>query len=100
MAIASGAEVYWIGMLFHDLQIPLSSSSMLWCHNTGALKLAYNGRLSVYLRKDCQQYKIYIYISTADQIANIIFTRVLHLSIFFDLLMIRTPPIYELERGL
>jgi hypothetical protein len=37
------AELYWLRMLFKDLQLPILSSPIIWCDNIGAsLALASN----------------------------------------------------------
>ena len=41
MAITT-AELYWIRMLFQDLQVPLTNPPTLWVDNMGALALASN----------------------------------------------------------
>jgi hypothetical protein len=41
MAITT-ADLYWLRMLFKELQLPLSSPPTIWCDNSGALAIASN----------------------------------------------------------
>ena len=36
------AEIYWLYMLFKDLQVPLTTIPTIWCDNLGAIALASN----------------------------------------------------------
>lgn len=36
------AELFWLKILFQDLQIPLANSLTLWCDNLGAIALTSN----------------------------------------------------------
>ena len=36
------AEVYWLRMLLHELQVSLASAPVVWCDNISALALAFS----------------------------------------------------------
>jgi hypothetical protein len=38
----TAAELYWLRMLFRDIQVPLPAAPVLWCDNISALALASN----------------------------------------------------------
>jgi hypothetical protein len=99
------AELYWLRMLFKDLQLPLLSSPIIWCDNIGALALASNPvyhartkhievdmhfiREKVAIKDVCLKF-----ISTVDQVADI-FTKELSSARFNflkDKLMVCLPP--------
>lgn len=105
MAFAT-AELYWLRMLFKDLQCSIKSTPQLWCDNMGALALASNPIFHArtkhvevdyhFIReKVLNKYIIPRYISTADQIADV-FTKGLTSSRFLllkDKLMVTASPI-------
>jgi hypothetical protein len=81
MAITT-ADLYWLRMLFKELQLPLPSPPTIWCDNSGALAIASNPvshartkhiEVDVHfirdkvLNKDIQLR----YLSTIDQLADI-----------------------------
>jgi len=100
------AELYWLRMLFKDLQLPILSSPIIWCDNIGAsLALASNHvyhartkhievdmhfiREKVAIKDVCLKF-----ISTVDQVADI-FTKELSSARFNflkDKLMVCLPP--------
>ena len=103
MAIAT-AELYWLRMLFRELNISLNSPPTLWCDNMGALALAsnpiYHARTKLievdyhFIReKILHKDMLARYISTEDQSADI-FTKGLTSQRFLSLrdkLMVTTP---------
>jgi hypothetical protein len=104
MAIAT-AELYWLRMLFRELNISLNNPPTLWCDNIGALALAsnpiYHARTKHievdyhFIReKILHKDMLASYISTEDQSADI-FTKGLTSQRFLflrDKLMVTTPP--------
>jgi hypothetical protein len=104
MAYAT-AELYWIKMLFKELQLPLTAPPRLYCDNLGALALASNPIYHARTKHIEVDYhfireKIFhkdltaSYISTEDQCANI-FTKGLTSSRFLflrDKLMVTSLP--------
>ena len=81
MAIAT-ADLYWLRMLFHDLRISLTSTSVLWCDNIGALAFASNPVFHIrtkhieidyhFIREKILNKDIHAkYISTVDQVVDI-----------------------------
>lgn len=105
MAFAT-AELYWLRMLFKDLQCSIKSTPQLWCDNMGALALASNPIFHArtkhvevdyhFIREKVLNKDIIPrYISTADQIADV-FTKGLTSSRFLllkDKLMVTASPI-------
>jgi hypothetical protein len=99
-------ELYWLRMLFKDMQVPLFSSLVLWCDNIGALALAsnpvYHARTKHidvgvhFIREKVNNKDIILkYISSYDQLADI-FTKGLTSARFIflrDKLMVCSPPI-------
>jgi hypothetical protein len=76
------AEMYWIRMLFCELQLPLLSPPTLWCDNSGALALASNPVFHArtkhievdfhFIREKVTNKDIQLrYLSTLDQLADI-----------------------------
>lgn len=104
MAFAT-AELYWLRMLFKELQIPLTAPPHLYCDNLGALALASNPIFHVTTKhievdyhfiweKILHKDLVANYISTEDQCADI-FTKGLTSTRFLflrDKLMITTLP--------
>jgi hypothetical protein len=81
LAIAT-TELYWLRMLFQEIQIPLPVSPIIWCDNVSALSLAanpvYHARTKHievdyhYIREKVLNKDITIsFISTSDQIADV-----------------------------
>ncbi len=81
LAIAT-AEMFWLRMLFHDIQVPLLSTPIIWCDNISALALAsnpiYHARTKHievdyhFVREKVLNRDISIkFISTHDQVADI-----------------------------
>jgi hypothetical protein len=81
MALAT-SDLYWLRMLFRELQVSLPSPPTLWCDNSGALSLASNPvshartkHIEVdihFIREKVTNRDIQLrYISTLDQVADI-----------------------------
>jgi hypothetical protein len=81
LAIAT-TELFWLRMLFQEIQIPLPVPPIIWCDNVSALSLAanpiYHARTKHievdyhYVREKVLNRDIVVsYISTADQIADV-----------------------------
>jgi hypothetical protein len=81
LAIAT-TELYWLRMLFQEIQIPLPISPIIWCDNVSALSLAanpvYHARTKHievdyhFIREKVLNKDITIsFISTSDQIADV-----------------------------
>ena len=99
------AELYWLRMLFQEIQIPLKVAPVLWCDNVNALALASNPVFHArtkhievdyhFVRKKVVNRDIIVkFISTLDQVADI-FTKGLSSSRFVYLkskLMVVQPP--------
>jgi hypothetical protein len=101
------AKVYWLRLLFYEIQFHLSCAPTIWCDNVSALALAlasipvYHARtkhieIDYYFvrEKVLHQDIILKFISTHDQIADI-FTKGLSLTRFLQLrskLMVVSPP--------
>jgi hypothetical protein len=105
LAVTTG-ELYWLRMLFRELQVPLQAPTHIWCDNMGAIALAsnpiYHARTKHvevdyhFIREKVLHKDIAIsYLSTHDQLADI-FTKGLTSARFLllrDKLMIVAPPI-------
>lgn len=76
------AELYWLHMLFQDLQLPLLSCPIIWCDNIGALTLAFNPVFHArtkhievdvhFIREKVANKDVSLkFISTIDQVADI-----------------------------
>jgi len=81
MALAT-SDLYWLRMLFQELQVSLPSSPTIWCDNSGALSIASNHvshartkHIEVdihFIREKVTNRDIQLrYISTLDQIVDI-----------------------------
>jgi hypothetical protein len=76
------AELYWLHLLFKDLQLPLLSHPIIWCDNIGALALAFNpvfhartNHIEVdvhFIREKVANKDVHLkFISIVDQVADI-----------------------------
>jgi hypothetical protein len=69
------AELYWLHMLFRELQLSLPSPPTIWCDNFGALALASNPvshARTKHIEVDVTNKDIKLhYLSTLDQVADI-----------------------------
>jgi hypothetical protein len=73
------SELYWLRMLFQELQVSLPSPPTIWCDNSGALSIASNPvshartkHIEVDIREKVTNRDIQLrYISTIDQLADI-----------------------------
>ena len=102
----TAATLFWLRMLFKELQVPLPSIPILWCDNVSALALASNPVFHArtkhievdyhFVRKKVLNRDISVkFISTIDKVADI-FTKALSFTRFAHLtskLMVIPPPI-------
>lgn len=95
------AELYWLCMLFKDLQLPLLSPPIVWCDNIGAIALAL--ACTKYIEVDVHFIQENVankdvclkFISTIDQVADIFTKGISSVRFNFlkDKLMVCLPPI-------
>lgn len=94
LALAT-TDLMWVSSLFHELGLPLTSPSLLWCDNEGPIKLAFSLVFHVrtkhieldvqFMREKIQNQQLDVrYVLIADQQADI-FTKSLPSSRFTSL---------------